>query len=98
MKDFVAKTENGAIWTYKDGFLKIESSRGPMYNQAFYARRFKSVNIAKALAEGGGDMTLHQYLTGVPETDEVIVGDRLYAAGIDEWRLSTLIVEVEYLD
>lgn len=92
MVDFRAVTFSGAVYEYRGSILSVESKRslGSTVFKPLYMKSAKDpVTMPWDVADG---------LTPWHDVDKPVVGERFYAAGLSEWRISTEIVSVKELE
>lgn len=95
MTHWIATTKSGTTYTYKYGRVRINSERtGESYFTVWTFKTFEfneisDLNIREALA---------YFNDALPNADMPEVGKHIYVAGIDEWRISTRVVEVKILE
>lgn len=92
MKKFNAVTESGTTYDSDGVSVVITSARTGI--SVIYPWIIRAVP-EEALKGLGSIAEMHEAVRRLPEFDVPKVGQRLYVAGRDEWRLSTHIETVE---
>lgn len=87
MKNWIATTQTGTTYRYRDGVMLIDSGLDGKY--AIKPARLETARHPTVLPWHDGGQLLWQ------PTDRPQVGERLYVGGFHEWRISTEIVSVE---
>lgn len=95
MTNWRAVTESGSVWEYTHDILHIDSKRhGDRY--AFKPWHIKVVD--RRNIPGDSPKAQWEYIRALPNVEEPVVGLSLYAAGREDWRLSTPIASFEILE
>lgn len=94
MTHFRAVTRTGTVYD-GDGRLRIFSPRTgtdvftPVHQTSIPQERVAQCTSAQEL---------HALARSLPYVEVPVIGERFYAAGFSQWRLSTEVVEVEVLE
>lgn len=93
--DIRATTKSGTTYTFRDNLLRIQPAdrrAAPTTINIITMKSFKT--------DEGAHLTLSnlmEFLHDKPEIDRPVVGEHLFVAGFDNWRISTPIETVEEL-
>lgn len=93
MKNWVAVTESGSVYTLDDGFLNINSKRSGEF--VFRPWFIKSVPHP---FEGEKYELTWETLGELESVEVPVVGEHIYASSRDEWRLSTVVESVKVMN
>lgn len=96
MTKWIAKTNTGTTYNFSNGRVRIISRSGveKQYFMAWYMKIFD-------LSETDGMKTVKEilaHLHTLPDNDTPEVGKNIYVGGKDEWRISTPVVEITFLE
>jgi len=89
MIDWIATTKSGAKYFSRDGRISYNGSSGAIY---FHNGQLKSVN-REELSESEDPW---EYLRNLPEIEVPELGKALYVNSINEWRISTVVTDIEF--
>ena len=92
MTGFKAVTEHGTVYEFDGNRVKITSDK---FGVSVFGVWIMKAVYHEDIPDGLTYAELHQYIRTLPEVDMAVEGASLYVAGKDEWRLSTIVTEVE---
>lgn len=96
MDNWKARTESGAEYTLVNGVIYIRGSSAP--NFGVYPDVFKPWSLQAATVDEDQEDLAAPWISREKQWADVkepVIGRRLYAAGREQWRISTPIVSVE---
>lgn len=94
MSNWVATTESGTTWRMKEDILRIDSARsGVSVFKPWVMKVLSWEELTSWLAHG----EMWDHIHNVEQYWEPVLGMSLYAAGREEWRISTPVVKIEFL-